>query len=118
VVNQHRQFCFRLVPRQPGAFDPLKHLGCRQAGSPLRRTRRFRWRWCCQPGWEAISLAADNVILPAPGRSDADDWGELHIRGATPDAGSEWTDNGSPRERRQLKHRAEGDSRIVPPTPS
>ena len=45
---------------------------------------------------------------------DDEDWGELHIRSAMPDAGSEWTDDGSPRERRQLKHRAEGDSRIVP----
>ena len=75
---------------------------------------------------EAINLAADNVIpLPqvwdedsqqwhAPGEED---WGELHIRSATPDAGSEWTDDGSPRERRQLKHRAEGDSRIVPVHP-
>jgi integrase len=34
---------------------------------------------------EAINLAADNVILPPPGRSDDDDWGELHIRGATPE---------------------------------
>jgi len=61
---------------------------------------------------EAINLSRDNVILPPHDRGD--DWGELHIRGATPDAGSEWTDDGSPRERRQLKHRAEGDSRIVP----
>jgi len=66
---------------------------------------------------EAINLAADNVILPPRGRPDDEDWGELHIRGATPDAGSEWTDDGSPRERRQLKHRAEGDSRIVPTHP-
>lgn len=64
---------------------------------------------------EAINLSRDNVILPPHGRGD--DWGELHIRGATPDAGSEWTDDGSPRERRQLKHRAEGDSRIVPAHP-
>jgi hypothetical protein len=46
-----------------------------------------------------------------------EDWGELHVRGATPDAGSEWTDDGSPRERRQLKHWAEGDSRIAPTHP-
>jgi integrase len=64
---------------------------------------------------EAINLSRDNVILPPHGRGD--DWGELHIRSATPDAGSEWTDDGSPRERRQLKHRAEGDSRIVPTHP-
>jgi integrase len=66
---------------------------------------------------EAINLAADNVMLPPPGRSDDDDWGELHLRGATPDASSEWTDDGSVREMRQLKHRAEGDSRIVPTHP-
>ena len=66
---------------------------------------------------EAINLSKDNVILPPPSRSDDEDWGELHLRGATPDAGSEWTDDGSPRERRQLKHRAEGDSRIVPTHP-
>src|SRR5262249_9237944 len=76
---------------------------------------------------EAINLAADNVILP-PQIQDKDsrqrrdhpedrDGGELHIRAATPDAGSEWPDDGRPRERRQLKHRAEGDSRIVPTHP-
>jgi integrase len=76
---------------------------------------------------EAINLSADNVILP-PRTWDAErqlwqdlpedgDWGELHLRTATPDAGSEWTDDGSPRERRQLKHRAEGETRIVPTHP-
>src|SRR5579859_4499183 len=63
---------------------------------------------------EAINLGRDNVILPPPGQPDDEGWGELHIRNATPDAGSEWTDDGSAREKRQLKHRAEGDSRIVP----
>jgi hypothetical protein len=76
---------------------------------------------------EAITLRTDNVILP-PRIWDAErqqwqdppedqDWGELHLRTATPDAGSEWTDDGSARERRQLKHRAEGDTRIVPTHP-
>jgi hypothetical protein len=45
------------------------------------------------------------------------DGGELHQRHATRDAGREWTDNGSQRERRQLKHRPEGDSRIAPVHP-
>jgi integrase len=76
---------------------------------------------------EAINLARDNVILPPQvwdeksqqwrDPADHEDWGELHIRSATPDTGSEWTDDGSPREERQLKHRAEGDSRIVPTHP-
>jgi len=76
---------------------------------------------------EAINLAMDNVILPSQtwdeesqqrhDPPDDQEWGELHIRSATPDAGREWTDDGSLRERRQLKHRAEGDSRIVPTHP-
>jgi integrase len=64
---------------------------------------------------EAVSLTADCLTLPPP--AQADDWGELHLRNATPDAGRDWTDDGSARERRQLKHRAEGDSRIVPAHP-
>jgi integrase len=76
---------------------------------------------------EAINLAMDNVILPPrvwdegsqqwQDPADNQDWGELHLRSATPDVGSEWTDDGSSRERRQLKHRAEGDTRIVPVHP-
>jgi integrase len=69
---------------------------------------------------EAIDLRSDDVILPSKARQDAqddDEWGALHLRAATPDVGSDWTDDGSQRERRHLKHRAEGDSRIVPVHP-
>jgi integrase len=76
---------------------------------------------------EAISLRAEDVVLPSPIHNDElrqsqdppddEDWGELHLRHATPDAGSDWTDDGAQRDRRQLKHRAEGDSRIVPTHP-
>jgi len=66
-------------------------------------------------GLRATADDADNQQWQDP--PDNQDWGELHLRSATPDAGSEWTDDGSPRERRQLKHRAEGDSRIVPTHP-
>jgi integrase len=69
---------------------------------------------------EAINLRADDVVIPSQTRQDAeddDDWGELHLRTATPDAGGDWTDDGSQRELRQFKHRAEGDSRIVPTHP-
>jgi integrase len=71
---------------------------------------------------EAINLRAEDVALPDQARSEDgeqgqyqsdDDWGELHLRHATPDAGSDWTDDGAKRDQRQLKHRAEGDSRIV-----
>ncbi len=64
---------------------------------------------------EAVSLTADCVSLPPTARRN--DWGELHLRTATPDTGREWTDDGSTRERRQLKHRADGDSRFIPVHP-
>ncbi|MFG1748594.1 tyrosine-type recombinase/integrase [Streptosporangium sandarakinum] len=41
-------------------------------------------------------------------------WGEMRLTNAEPRAGSRWTNSGKPRERRGLKHRAEGDTRSVP----
>lgn len=51
------------------------------------------------------------------GLPESDGWGELEFQNAAPDAGREWTDDGDHRERRQLKHRADGDSRTVPVYP-
>lgn len=51
------------------------------------------------------------------GTPEAGDWGELHLRNASPDAGKEWTDDRKDRKMRQLKHRTDGDSRAVPPHP-
>ena len=76
---------------------------------------------------EAVNLSKDDVTLPDliwnedtqqwEEPPEDDDWAELHFRTASPDAGSEWTDDGSDREMRQLKHRADGDSRTVPVHP-
>jgi hypothetical protein len=72
--------------------------------SPARRTRTGPLIW---------NEATQSWDEPA----EDDDWGDLHFRGAAPDAGGEWTDDGSHRELRQLKQRAVGDSRIVPTPP-
>ena len=55
---------------------------------------------------EAINLRTGDIVVRSQVRIeegqdplDEEDWGELHLRSATPDAGSEWTDDGSPRER-------------------
>lgn len=74
---------------------------------------------------EAVILGEDNLTLPAliwnqdagQWEEPADDWGELDLRAAAPDAGRQWTDDGSMRETRQLKHRPVGDSRTVPTAP-
>jgi hypothetical protein len=51
---------------------------------------------------EAASLRKHNLAIPE------EDWGELHLEGAEPHAGKDWTDTGNNRDRRQLKQRAVG----------
>ncbi len=75
---------------------------------------------------EAIGLRRRDVVLPdvttdpdAPSGGElGDQWGELHLRKAKPDVGKQWTDDGSGRDDRGLKHRAEGESRRVPCPPA
>jgi integrase len=75
---------------------------------------------------EVVRLGEDNVTLPdlvvnpetGALQEPADDWGELHFAGAAPFAGREWTDDGSLREERALKHRTEGETRTVPCPPA
>jgi integrase len=61
---------------------------------------------------EAATLRKSNLALPAKG------WGELVLESSTPMAGASWTDSGQRREERQLKHRARGETRVVPSPPS
>ncbi|MFI7438352.1 tyrosine-type recombinase/integrase [Nonomuraea indica] len=42
------------------------------------------------------------------------DWGQMRLTNAEPRAGSRWTNSGKVRERRELKHRAHGETRSVP----
>jgi site-specific recombinase XerD len=60
---------------------------------------------------EAATLRKSNLALPAVG------WGELVLEASTPAAGASWTDSGRRREERQLKHRARGETRVVPSPP-
>ena len=64
-----------------------------------------------RPG-EAATLRKSNLALPAEG------WGELLLESSTPEAGASWTDSGRRREERQLKHRAKGETRVVPCPPA
>ncbi|MFF4419131.1 tyrosine-type recombinase/integrase [Streptosporangium sp. NPDC001559] len=74
---------------------------------------------------EAVGLCKANVTLPdlvwneetGQWEEPSNAWGELRFHTAAPDVGKEWTDEGTQREKRQLKHRAVGESRSVPCTP-
>jgi integrase len=60
---------------------------------------------------EVATLRKTNLALPGEG------WGELLLESSTPEAGASWTDSGRRREERQLKHRAKGETRVVPCAP-
>ena len=62
---------------------------------------------------EVIDLrrAQNLTSLPEQG------WGELRLTNSQPRSGAKWTDSGKSRERRELKHRAVGDTRLVPVHP-
>ncbi|GLW94036.1 integrase [Actinokineospora globicatena] len=47
----------------------------------------------------------------------ADGWGEIHLSDTAPIAGAAWTNSGTRRDQRGLKHRAESEVRIVPSPP-
>ncbi len=61
---------------------------------------------------EITDLRDDNLAsMPDSG------WGEFLLTNAQPRSGSQWTDDGSVRERRELKHRAKDETRTVPVHP-
>ena len=64
---------------------------------------------------EAVNLDRDHIALPPASQNRG--WGELHLTSAAPHAGRHWTNDGSLRETRALKHRVEGESRTVPIPP-
>lgn len=58
---------------------------------------------------EVVDLRRSHLVsLPAHG------WGEMRLTHSEPRSGTSWTDSGRSRERRELKHRAKGDTRNVP----
>ncbi|MFC6158915.1 tyrosine-type recombinase/integrase [Kribbella jiaozuonensis] len=61
---------------------------------------------------EARHLSLDNLIdLPDEG------WGELLLDGSTQQTGARWSDDGSVRQERSLKHRPDNTTRRVPADP-
>ncbi|MGH3567056.1 MAG: tyrosine-type recombinase/integrase [Pseudonocardia sp.] len=60
---------------------------------------------------EAVNVRKRNLSLPESG------WGEIYLDEATPYAGSDWTNDGRQRDRRQLKNRARGEGRTIPAAP-
>jgi integrase len=60
---------------------------------------------------EAVDLRKEALALPRSG------WGELFLTTSAPSAGRRWSETGTRREPRQLKHRGVDEVRIVPSPP-
>jgi integrase len=60
---------------------------------------------------EAVALREADCHLPARG------WGRIDLAGSEPRAGRDWTDHGTARQARCLKHRADGEMRSIPIPP-
>jgi integrase len=108
-------------PRRLTTVDPCSVININQARRFLaeveansNRGRRMKAFFGCmyyaalRPE-EVVDLRREHLSsLPEAG------WGEMRLTNAEPRSGSRWTNNGRRRERRGLKHRAEGDTRRVP----
>ncbi|MFC5754157.1 tyrosine-type recombinase/integrase [Actinomadura rugatobispora] len=85
--------------------------GVRQQGERGRRMVAFfavMYYAALRPE-ETVDLRPENLIsLPEEG------WGEMRLTHAEPRSGSRWTNEGKPRDRQPLKHRAPGETRPVP----
>jgi integrase len=57
---------------------------------------------------EAADIRAEDCHLPESG------WGHITLAETSPRSGALWTDDGTPRQRRGLKHRGQGETRTVP----
>jgi integrase len=60
---------------------------------------------------EAVALREGDCVLPDRG------WGRIDLSTSAPRAGTEWTDHGTSRQTRGLKHRAASETRSIPIPP-
>jgi integrase len=61
---------------------------------------------------EAVALREADCHLPSCG------WGRIDLAASEPRAGRDWTDHGTARQARGLKHRADGEMRSIPIPPA
>jgi integrase len=91
------------------------------AGPPL--TAFFGCLYFCgmRPG-EAVSIREEDFVLPNLHPDDEeqedDEWGTAYLDTSAARSGRSWTDTGTTRQERQLKHRPKGTVRPVPVSPA
>lgn len=66
---------------------------------------------------EAAALKEADFVLPPDTPEASEEWGEVLVEESRPEVGSGWTDDGTPYEKRGLKHRTRKAYRSVPIPP-
>lgn len=74
---------------------------------------------------EAVNIRRGDIVLPdlvqnpetGQWQEQPEVWGELLLSASAPETGARWSSTGKRRDRRQLKHRGQGDTRPVPCPP-
>lgn len=100
----------RVVINHAQARALLEAVGEQQAGRRLVALFATMYYAALRPS-EAVDLHKDALSIPAKG------WGELYLSSSSPSAGRAWSQSGTRREPRQLKHRGVDEIRIVPCPP-
>jgi len=100
----------RVVINHAQARTLLGAAGAIPAGSALVAFFGVMYYAALRPG-EAVDLRKEALSMPAEG------WGELYLTTSAPSAGRSWSETGTRREPRQLKHRGVDEVRVVPCPP-
>jgi integrase len=100
----------RVVINHAQARALLAAVDAEPSGSALVAFFAVMYYAALRPG-EAVDLRKEALSLPSKG------WGELYLSTSAPSAGRSWSESGTRREPRQLKHRGVDEVRIVPCAP-
>lgn len=84
------------------------------AGPPLTAFFGCLYYYGMRPG-EVVSIREEDLVLPDldpdSEEQEDDEWGTAYLDTSAPRSGRSWTDTGTTRQERQLKHRPEGTVR-------
>lgn len=84
------------------------------AGPPLTAFFGCLYYYGMRPG-EVVSIREEDLVLPDldpdSEEQEDDEWGTAYLDTSAPRSGRSWTDTGTSRQERQLKHRPEGTVR-------
>ncbi|WP_242620641.1 site-specific integrase [Streptomyces sp. BK239] len=106
----------RFLMNEDQAAALLGWIRCRPRGGKRLHALFATLYYCALRPEEAVAMRVQDVTLPDP--DVRAQWCELLIRTATPEVGKQWTDTGEIHEERDLKGRAEGETRTVPGHPA